>query len=85
MKIFDVSGCKISISQVILATTEDLHLVEGDIDAALDRFAEKKDLDLSVLAFTSIQENVCMMSRALSRPGEGSFAFPHGEGGRAKP
>ena len=57
MKIFDVSGCKISISQVILATTEDLHLVEGDIDAALDRFAEKKDLDLSVLAFTSIQEN----------------------------
>ena len=57
MKLFDILGCKISISQVILASLEDLHLASADIQHALDVFAEKKDLDLSLLAFTSIQEN----------------------------
>ena len=76
MKIFDVSGCKLSISQVILATTEELHLDDGEIDAALDKFAEKKDLDLSVLAFTSIQENGSILYFGGNRTAWAKEAFP---------
>lgn len=76
MKIFEVWGCKLSISQVILATTEDLHLEATDIEAALDRFAEKKDLDLTVLAFTSIQENGSILYFGGNRTAWGKEAFP---------
>lgn len=76
MKIFEVWGCKLSISQVILATTEDLHLEAADIEAALDRFAEKKDLDLTVLAFTSIQENGSILYFGGNRTAWGKEAFP---------
>lgn len=76
MKIFEVWGCKLSISQVILATTEDLHLEAADIEAALDRFAEKKDLDLTVLVFTSIQENGSILYFGGNRTAWGKEAFP---------
>ena len=76
MKIFEVWGCKLSISQVILATTEDLHLEATDIESALDKFAEKKDLDLTVLAFTSIQENGSILYFGGNRTAWGKEAFP---------
>lgn len=76
MKIFEVSGCKLSISQVILASMEDLHLEAGDIQNALDVFAEKKDLDLSVLAFTSIQENGSVLYFGGNRTAWAQEAFP---------
>ena len=76
MKIFEVWGCKLSISQVILATTADLHLANGVMEAALDTFAEKKDLDLTVLAFTSIQENGSILYFGGNRTAWGKEAFP---------
>ena len=81
MKIFEVYGCKLSISQVILASLEDLHLEAVDIQAALDRFAEKKDLDLSVLAFTSIQDNGSVLYFGGNRTAWGKEAFPEGPEG----
>ena len=75
MKIFEVRGCKLSISQVILATVEDLHLMKADIEAALNTFAEKKDLDLTVLAFTSIQENGSLLFFGGNRTAWGMEAF----------
>ena len=76
MKIFEVYGCKLSISQVILASLGDLHLEAADIQTALDRFAEKKDLDLAVLAFTSIQENGSVLYFGGNRTAWGKEAFP---------
>ena len=81
MKIFEVYGCKLSISQVILASLEDLHLEAVDIQAALDKFAEKKDLDLSVLAFTSIQDNGSVLYFGGNRTAWGKEAFPEGPEG----
>lgn len=81
MKIFEVYGCKLSISQVILASLEDLHLEAVDIQTALDKFAEKKDLDLSVLAFTSIQDNGSMLYFGGNRTAWGKEAFPEGPEG----
>ena len=76
MKIFDVESCKISISQVILASMEDLHISTVEIQTALDRFAEKKELDMSVLAFTSIQENGSILYFGGNRIAWGKEAFP---------
>ena len=76
MKIFDVENCKISISQVILASMSDLHISAVEIQTALDRFAEKKDLDLSVLAFTSIQENGSTLYFGGNRVAWAKEAFP---------
>ena len=76
MKLFDILGCKISISQVILASLEDLHLASADIQHALDVFAEKKDLDLSLLAFTSIQENGSVLYYGGNRTPWAQEAFP---------
>ena len=76
MKLFDILGCKISISQVILASLEDLHLASTDIQHALDVFAEKKDLDLSLLAFTSIQENGSVLYYGGNRSPWAQEAFP---------
>lgn len=76
MKIFEVYGCKLSISQVILASLGDLHLEAADIQTALDRFAEKKDLDLAVLALTSIQENGSVLYFGGNRTAWGKEAFP---------
>ena len=81
MKIFEVYGCKLAISQVIMASMNDLHLEAGDIQAALDKFAEKKDLDLAVLAFTSIQENGSVLYFGGNRTAWGKEAFPDGPDG----
>ena len=76
MKIFDVESCKLSISQVILSSMADLHISAMEIQAALDRFAEKKELDLSVLAFTSVQENGSILYFGGNRIAWGKEAFP---------
>ena len=76
MKIYEVMGCKLAISQVILASTAELHLDTADIQQALDSFAEKKDLDLAVLAFTSIQENGSVLYFGGNRIAWGKEAFP---------
>ena len=81
MKIFEVYGCKLAISQVIMASMNDLHLEAGDIQTALDKFAEKKDLDLAVLAFTSIQENGSVLYFGGNRTAWGKEAFPDGPDG----
>ena len=81
MKIFEVYGCKLAISQVIMASMNDLHLETGDIQTALDKFAEKKDLDLAVLAFTSIQENGSVLYFGGNRTAWGKEAFPDGPDG----
>ena len=65
-----------SISQVNLASLGGLHLEAADIQTALDRFAEKKDLDLAVLAFTSIQENGSVLYFGGNRTAWGKEAFP---------
>ena len=66
---------------MILASLEDLHLEAVDIQAALDKFAEKKDLDLSVLAFTSIQDNGSVLYFGGNRTAWGKEAFPEGPEG----
>ena len=57
LKIYDLFSCKLSISQVIVPSAKETRTDSREILAALDRFAQKKRIDLAVLVFTSILEN----------------------------
>ena len=57
IKVFDIQGCKLSVSQVMVSRMEDFHFSHADIQKNLEIYAGKKDLDIAVLAITSIMEN----------------------------
>ena len=57
IKFFDIEGCQTMISQVIVSEEEQLTMSEEEIQSKLDVFTHKKNLDLCILAVTSILEN----------------------------
>ncbi|MDO4491707.1 MAG: putative manganese-dependent inorganic diphosphatase [Lachnospiraceae bacterium] len=80
MKIFEISGLKVSISQAIVPSTENPPQGIPEIQRALDRFASKKNLDLSVMALTSILEDGSVFLFGGERAPWGKEAFPDKEG-----
>lgn len=76
MKIFEISGLKVSISQMIVSSAKNTRQAIPEVQRALERFAAKKNLDLSVMAFTSILENGSIFLFGGERAPWGKEAFP---------
>lgn len=76
MKIFEISGLKVSISQSIIPDAQNPPQGLHEIQRALDRFASKKNLDLSVMALTSILDNGSVFLFGGERAPWGKEAFP---------
>lgn len=80
LKIYDIHSCKLSISQVIVSSARDTQRDSREICVALDRFAQKKRIDLAVLVFTSILENGSVIYAGGSRAPWATEAFPNPDG-----
>ncbi len=80
MKIFDICGLKVSISQAIVTSAKNPPQGFADIQHAVDRLASKKNLDLSVIALTSIMENGSAFLFGGERAPWGKEAFPDAPG-----
>lgn len=80
LKIYDIHSCKLSISQVIVPSARDTQRDAKEITAALDRFAQKKYIDLAVLVFTSILENGSVIYAGGTRAPWAAEAFPNADG-----
>lgn len=80
LKIYDIHSCKLSISQVIVPSTRELWADAREIASALDRFSQKKQMDLAVLVFTSILENGSVVYAAGNRSSWAAEAFPDRDG-----
>ncbi len=76
MKVYDIRGCKLSISQVIVTDTAEMRRNSAEIQPELELFCRKKQLDLSVLVFTSIMENGSIVYSAGNHAAWGHEAFP---------
>ena len=79
MKIYDIKECKLAISQVIVTSTNALREDDQEIQQAVESFAAKKRLDLSVLVFTSIMENGSIIYAGGNRAAWIPEAFPNRE------
>lgn len=80
LKIYDIHSCKLSISQVIVTSARETRTDTREIIGALDRFAQKKRIDLAVLVFTSILENGSVIYAGGIRSPWAAEAFPDREG-----
>ena len=80
LKIYDIHSCKLSISQVIVPSAKNTRIDAREITAALERFAQKKRIDLAVLVFTSILENGSVIYAGGSRAPWATEAFPDPDG-----
>ena len=79
VKFYDIDGCKAAISQIIVNSAVEMGRSPAAIQPAIDRFAEKKALDLAVVVFTSIIENGSVVYSAGRRSGWAVEAFEEGE------
>ncbi len=79
IKFFDIEGCKTMISQVIVSEEEQVTMSEEEIQSKLDVFTRKKNLDLCILAVTSILENGSIFYAAGEKAAWAREAFPNKE------
>lgn len=80
LKIYDIHSCKLSISQVVVPSAKNVWTDAKEITTALDHFAEKKQIDLAVLVFTSILEKGSVVYAGGSRSSWAAEAFPNSDG-----
>ncbi|MCQ2501119.1 MAG: putative manganese-dependent inorganic diphosphatase [Lachnospiraceae bacterium] len=76
MKIFEIAGLKVSISQAIVPSAKNPPQGIPELQRALERFATKKNLDLSVMTLTSILEDGSIFLFGGERAPWGKEAFP---------
>ncbi|HAB93990.1 MAG TPA: putative manganese-dependent inorganic diphosphatase [Lachnospiraceae bacterium] len=80
IKFFNIEGCKTMISQVIVTSADTARKMESQVQQLLDTFTKKKELDLCVMAFTSILENGSVVYAAGDKAMWALEAFPNKEG-----
>lgn len=80
LKIYDIHSCKVSISQVIVPSARETRTDVREIVGALERFSQKKRIDLAVLVFTSILENGSVVYAGGIRSSWAAEAFPDKDG-----
>lgn len=80
LKIYDIHTCKLSISQVIVPSARETTADAREITGVVERFAQRKQLDLAVLVFTSILENGSVVYVGGNRSSWAIEAFPDKEG-----
>lgn len=76
LKVYDIHSCKLSISQVIVPSAKETLADAPGIINALERFSQKKQIDLAVLVFTSILENGSVVYAGGIRSPWAAEAFP---------
>lgn len=79
IKFFNIEGCKTMISQVIVTSSDTARDMESQVQPLLDQFVKKKELDLCVMAFTSILENGSVVFAAGDKAPWAFEAFPDKE------
>lgn len=80
IKYYDIRTCRTMISQVIVKTLEDVRNRQQEIQDQLDAYAEKKDIDLLVVAFSCIMENGSIFFEAGEHADWAQEAFPDRQG-----
>ena len=80
IKFFDIEGCQTMISQVIVSEEDQLTMSEEEIQSKLDVFTRKKNLDLCILAVTSILENGSIFYASGEKASWALEAFPNKDG-----
>lgn len=80
LKFYDIHSCKLSISQVIVPSAKNMRANGREISGALDRFAQKKRIDLAVLVFSSILEKGSVVYAGGIRSSWAAEAFPDSDG-----
>lgn len=77
VKIYDINGCKTSISQIVVPSAKQLPFEASTIQQNLDVYAGKKQFDLAVAVFTSILDNGSVVYAAGNRADWAFEAFPN--------
>ena len=80
MKIYDIRSCKLSISQVMVPSVGHFREDSAEIQNSVDTFAKKKQLDLSIVVFTSIMDNGSIVYAGGNRAPWILEAFPDRDG-----
>ena len=80
IKQFDIDGKKVAIAQVIAYQVSEAREIEKEIAEVMNEYASDKELDLLVLAFTSILENGSVFYAAGELAKAVKEAFPDHEG-----
>ena len=80
IKFFDIEGCKTMISQVIVSTADVARSLQDQVQEQLEIFTGKKNLDLCVMAFTSILDKGSIFFAAGEKAAWAMEAFPDKEG-----
>ena len=80
IKFFDIEGCKTMISQVIVTSADIAREMESQVQELIEQFVKKKELDLCLMAFTSILENGSVVFAAGDKAPWAAEAFPNKEG-----
>ncbi len=80
MKVYNIRECNLSISQVIVTSTEQVRKESAQIQPAIETFCRKKRLDLAVLVFSSILDNGSVVFYGGNRSEWAREAFPDREG-----
>ena len=80
IKFYDIHECKLSISQIIVSSASERMHESAVIQPAVEAYAYKKNLDLVIVAFTSIVENGSVIYCAGNRSAWAQEAFPDKEG-----
>ena len=79
IKFFDIENCRTMVSQVIISKFSALVGMQDEIQSVLDEFTMKKELDLCLMAFTSILDNGSIVFRSGEKSDWALEAFPNKE------
>ncbi|MDO5455904.1 MAG: putative manganese-dependent inorganic diphosphatase [Eubacteriales bacterium] len=80
IKFFDIDGCKTMISQVIVSSADVARDMDKKVQKYLDEFTQKKELDLCLMAFTSILDKGSIFYASGAKSAWALEAFPDKEG-----
>lgn len=80
MKIYNIHECNLSISQVIVSSTDQVRKESTMIQSAVEEFCRKKRLDLAILVFSSILDNGSVVFYGGNRSEWAAEAFPNKDG-----
>ena len=80
IKYFDIAGNHVMISQVLVTSARDMRNRRAEIMSEMNDLVRRKELDLLVVAFSSILENGSVIFLAGERAVRAAAAFPDKDG-----
>lgn len=80
IKSFEIDDNKLMIAQVIVSSVSEVRSIEKEVQKELDQFTKERNLDLCVVAFTSIMQNGSVFYASGEKKDAIFDAFPNIEG-----